>query len=87
MFWVVMLLDVVLNCLLAACTTKRLAAMIGGAMGCAVAATIALSGHSAHAPLLLIVGGVVGFITGPLAYHLRQYFERNPIVIQVTEMG
>lgn len=77
-----LVLDVVITIALACASTRRIASMLGSTLFCTAAAVAALCGIT-FAPLLFLIGGIVGWFAGPSLYLLRASLAAAPSTVPI----
>lgn len=77
-----LVLDVVITIALACASTRRIASMLGATLFCTGAAVAALCGIT-FAPVLFLIGGIVGWFAGPSLYLLRETLAAAPSTVPV----
>lgn len=80
---VLFLVDFVVTVVLACASTERLASVAGGTLGCMAGALARVAGVNDEGSLL-IIGGLVGLITGPGLYDLRLVLGRPKHTVATT---
>lgn len=86
--WPVLILDALVTLFFACASTERLASVLGAMLGCMAGCVCVLLGLSFAPAVILSVGGIVGWCSGPLVYHLRKKIEATqPVLIAADDAG